>query len=293
MCSLNLRAADRCIYCGVESSHLSTEHVIPHSLAGRIKLPRASCSNCQTIINNEIEEPFVTKIVAIHRAKFGIKSRSIAKPKFLPIEVELSDGHAKKIHLAETDVPKSYLIPFFIPPPFLKLKPNTQTPVTVKLPGQSESAKLLDIVKRKYCPNANTVRVEYPFNVEQFLRLLSKISVGLFFDASPQSAIAAQVGQSVLNNPDRITDAEKLYYEGFYSMPYVKRSNEEPISFAIAFEQCENGKRWLYTEINLLTNMYGTTYYMRIPSKITGPLIRVEYIKSRKQTFTDLVCDIA
>lgn len=73
-----------CIYCGTTSAQLGDEHIIPYALNGELVFTEASCGRCATIINREIEGPFLQEMVVDVRAHLDMRSRSKKRKNGVP-----------------------------------------------------------------------------------------------------------------------------------------------------------------------------------------------------------------
>jgi hypothetical protein len=60
--------------------------------------------------------------------------------------------------------------------------------------------------------------------------------------------------------------------------------------YASVFEVCEAGQRYLYCQVDIAPEIFPHSYFVRILSFRTGPLIRVDYIKERRQQFFKAGC---
>lgn len=72
--SIKYPAVGRCIYCGDEGSKLSTEHIVPFALEGRLELPEASCGKC-ALETGRIEQFLARDIAKPFRAKHKFRTR--------------------------------------------------------------------------------------------------------------------------------------------------------------------------------------------------------------------------
>lgn len=68
---------NQCIYCGTEDGTLSGEHILAAALGGNIEILRASCLECQEIINKSIENPVLSKMLRDirYKRKTGLRRR--------------------------------------------------------------------------------------------------------------------------------------------------------------------------------------------------------------------------
>lgn len=68
-----------CLYCGIEESadvSLHREHIFPFAINGTLIALKASCRRCATIINDEFENPILTKTLGFARAHLKTATRS-------------------------------------------------------------------------------------------------------------------------------------------------------------------------------------------------------------------------
>lgn len=215
MVSITLSPASQCIYCGVSKGKLTTEHVIPHSMGGRIKLPSASCESCQRLINSEIEEPYVRCVVAMHRKRVGVKSRSKTYRTSFPVNFLYENGQEEEVYVAEEDLPFSHSILMFEAPPFCSLRQKSNSKMTIKILAgrRQEWGKVF----AKYRPEAKNASLSHTAQQDKFLRLIKKIAIGLFFDADPRSAIHSGLGKEVLCQPRESEGRDgKATFQGYF-----------------------------------------------------------------------------
>ena len=290
MSSISLSGADRCIYCGYTEGDLTKEHVIPHSLNGRIIKPFACCARCQPIVNHSIEEPIVSRHYSILRAKGRFLSRTRFGRVSFPLTFVYFGGRTEEVYVSAEDMSLTFPLFTFSPPPFLSLVQRQGSLIEDSSLMRYEE-DLVRRLRRKYRPEAISVQVKSEANRAQFVLLLKKIACGLFFDACPDSTIASGIGMDVviLNSGIYFTNG-KPAVDGVYSTKRRKWSSEETETFCAVREVCEAGRRWLYCEINVMSEFLGQTYYVRIPSIRSGHLLTIEYNKKRRQSFFAFFC---
>lgn len=294
MTSVRLNPAGMCIYCGKKRCELTLEHVIPASLSGRIKLPEATCEDCQTIINSQIEGRYVPLVIGPHREKYGLKSkRTPINAISYPVTFRYASGFEEEVYVRSEDFPNAMVHIRFEAPPFLSTNARTLSKCTL----QADEVKSEDIKNliRIYRPDATGISLTLHAQHDQFIRLLYKIATGLLFDVSPQSVISAGLGQRVLDNPKYLSsgDGAPAEFEGIFSIPLGRSVKATRSTSAEVFEICEEGKRFLYAAFHFLPKLNKHTYYIRIPSLMSGQLIHVAYEKKRRMTLRDVCCDIA
>jgi len=115
---------DQCIYCGAGApTPLGDEHIIPYSLNGTHILPKASCRECERIINKEIETFCLRQMLIQPRLHFGLKTRNPSqRPSTLPIMTnELSE---KEVPVA--DHPLCLMLPQLSVPSVLTGEPDSE-----------------------------------------------------------------------------------------------------------------------------------------------------------------------
>lgn len=83
----------RCIYCGSsewstkQSRKLGDEHIIPEGLGGRLVLPEASCSKCETI-TSKIELEWLRSGFYTARVQKELGKKKARPPRFLRLQVQ-------------------------------------------------------------------------------------------------------------------------------------------------------------------------------------------------------------
>ena len=115
-------AVGHCIYCGTKDGKLTTEHVIPYGLIGRLKLPAASCTPCQKIIH-PMETWCQTKFLGHVRYRLNVPPRkNRPRPASHPMTIKTEDGRELSVSVPIADLPRVLSLPM-LPPPGLLLGP--------------------------------------------------------------------------------------------------------------------------------------------------------------------------
>lgn len=103
----------RCIYCDATqvsagAIRFTDEHIIPLALGGNLVLPEASCHNCASIINQQIETPVLFKEWGYLRIKRNFPSRSRkrkAAPRREYVTLTTRDGRPMRVPVWQYSCP--------------------------------------------------------------------------------------------------------------------------------------------------------------------------------------------
>lgn len=120
-----------CIYCGSrdrETSKLSSEHIFPLGLGGRIELPSSSCESCREITGS-IEQKLLRGPFWPVRAKLGIHSGRRPKEQPVDFDVEFWKGHSQNRLMKKIKVqnePVFLMLPAFKEPSILNSSDSNQ-----------------------------------------------------------------------------------------------------------------------------------------------------------------------
>lgn len=113
-----------CIYCGERTPPLTSEHIFPHALGGKIELPDSSCRQCATI-TSQFEQTVTRGMLGNFRVKFNAPTRRRKqRPKVLPLNV-LKGEDVQRIDLEPSKHPGSFVLPVLSLPRLLSGTPNS------------------------------------------------------------------------------------------------------------------------------------------------------------------------
>ncbi len=100
----------KCIYCG-SADNLSTEHIIPFGLWGRLELPNASCEKCREI-TQKFETQVQQQFLGGFRARTKVPLRKGKKRNYkLQISVVASTGQLITHDLTHQEFPRILALP--------------------------------------------------------------------------------------------------------------------------------------------------------------------------------------
>jgi hypothetical protein len=163
--------ADRCIYCGDEKSERSLEHVIPLSLGGRLRIPKASCEACRLKIHPY--ETFCTEKMLVkfrRRLKFPSRNKKRWPPNFSVKKYDLDGTDGVDLPIAK--FPRILTLPVFQRPRLIVLPTHTED----YLWTTSHRGDMQETFERV---GFGSIEVA-PYDIEFFARLLAKIAHGFF-----------------------------------------------------------------------------------------------------------------
>ncbi|MCA8881777.1 MAG: hypothetical protein KDA73_17910 [Rhodobacteraceae bacterium] len=290
---MKLRDSDCCIYCNSVEPGRTTEHIIPESLNGSIKFPKASCKRCQDIINREIENPLFGVQYKLVRSRYGYKSKhkqsEIPKPSIRnSISLILKRKYPpfqKIVPLDANDHPPVSAIVIFPPPPFSALKSDQD--------DRPEGASSRDIFidyrtiywnrirakKMELGRDPDTIEVsktQFPsWTIAQFDRFLAKIACGAFFGLTPEPEHLELCG------------LRKLVLGRRISRPWPDLFTDTQSELGLAetelriFERLDDGQRYIYCAFRFLSEEIPEAYLIRVRSRRIGTLFKtsLDYMK--------------
>ena len=170
--ALNARDIGECIYCGVTSEPLSTEHAVPYGLNGEWTLLRASCPECAKVTTRFEREALRGLLPAI-RSVLGMRSRrKKQRRKSLPVIVE-TGSEQRAIEVPLDEFPLYLPTPIFPPPGIAVKRPST--------PGIQSHLKLLHVAGPSFeefsqrHPGHDFVGTRVSYAPHEFARLIAKI----------------------------------------------------------------------------------------------------------------------
>lgn len=170
-----------CIYCGF-LENLSDEHIIPFGLGGKIKLPKASCSECakKTSI---FEHTCLRTMYGPLRLLYDLPSRrKKSRPEKLPLKVKISPTDEwTYINVEQDRYPFLITFPYFSMPDLLINNPNKiiRGAVTDRLwiRGASPSYIFRNLLQKLTEElGVFSIMPESKAHIEEFCQMLSKIA---------------------------------------------------------------------------------------------------------------------
>ena len=168
-----------CIYCGATPAldALTDEHIFPYGLQGNLVLPKASCEDCARVINRDIEQPLLRKMLGPFRVNAGIQSRTKAKDrqKEFDVPIRSADGNVRTMKLPAADTP---IVVFGLQLPLAGiLAGRVDGPVAppfllvMKSPNMPQAAAAAELGKQEALQVA---QLDY----DAFMRFLAKVAHG-------------------------------------------------------------------------------------------------------------------
>jgi hypothetical protein len=253
---------NECIYCGALSyardspRYLATEHIIPEAINGEMLLPRASCRNCERIIN-----PFETAI--LRSALLGCRThlklktkRPKDRPKSLPVFSDTPNGQVKTMIPVE-HYPATMIL-LTIPPPCLINGPDVISWQRGVFTYQFEpyKNKLLNAIYRL------TNWAHASLDTFSLLRMLAKIAHGYAVAVYGLDSLQYVLRDGILNGD--ISELRR-YVGGDEATDPPTDNLHEVSSSVIEFD----GNRYLQVRIRLFASLGAPTYNV-IAARIDG-----------------------
>lgn len=170
----NLAAVGRCIYCDSER-RLTTEHVVPAGMRGRITLKEASCLRCAEKTQT-VETMCMRQTLLIHRIQHDLHRHENETPLTKRVKFEYWNGKTVYRDLPRKDVPIPAPLPILQYPGILRdvAPENTSTGQLTVFPDLKNDEKFKALLAT---PGVKTVTVESTkVRIDLFYRWLAKIA---------------------------------------------------------------------------------------------------------------------
>ena len=107
----------RCIFCGDESDKLSSEHIFPAALGGKLELKNASCTACNNGFSKSFEQAIATRLKDF-RYIFQIPDRYGKVPElFAKAEVEGKQLDVKLLQDGKVQLKPERVVPGLVGKP--------------------------------------------------------------------------------------------------------------------------------------------------------------------------------
>lgn len=168
-----------CIYCSA-SKNLSDEHIIPFGLGGRMKLPKASCTECAKKTSS-FEHTCLRTMYGPLRLLYDLPSRrKKSRPKTLPLKAKFNpDDEWTQVQVEQDRYPFLITFPYFPMPNLLTENPSREIrgAVTDRLwiRGASPSYVFKDLLQELTLQlNAYSIMPESKAHIEEFCQMLAK-----------------------------------------------------------------------------------------------------------------------
>lgn len=240
-----------CIYCGVTSKDLSTEHVAPFALGGTEVLLKASCTGCGKITSKF--EGFCTRtILGPFRVRTGAPTRRPQKrPAKLPLELIGSDGSFREVEVPAGEHPATLVLPVFDEPGLLAGGPSQESKQSFKMWFALPDTNVFNLPQRH---SASAMKIG-SFEISNFSRLLAKIAhaAAFYTDSKWTTSFEPLLVDLILGK----TTEHKALVGG----NGLVNNAPEDMSFPIFFESVDGGEdRYLVAEFRLFAEN-GTPVY--------------------------------
>ena len=258
------RVINRCIYCGTTEGKLTDEHVLPHSLYGKIQLRSASCDRCQKIIH-KYETVVTSAMLGAIRQGRGFSSRPAkrAKDRRPPgtcVNVLKDDGTVERRFVPAPDLPKfTFRLPhFMVPPNALKqLLPNdwnTDSRNHHAVWDATDPTELAD-QRAKYGGVFDTKVDE-----KSFAKELAKIAHGFVISALGLEGITLYLNKYIISEGFDETLFDYVGHGFAWEYPEGLLDVENPVAVTLAMPPMADGRRLLLVHVFLLSN-FNTPIY--------------------------------
>ena len=171
----------RCIYCGV-TRDLTTEHVIPFGLGGKIELPESSCRNCSKL-TSDFEHTCLRTMYGPLRLLYNLPSRrKKIRPENLPLKVKrMPSEDWTQMSVEQEKYPFLILFPYFSMPKLItdeidsKLQGATSKRLWIR--GASPSFNFNTLLNRLSTElRVYSIMPEAKADIEAFCQMLAKIA---------------------------------------------------------------------------------------------------------------------
>jgi hypothetical protein len=209
----------RCIYCGTTKGKLAVEHIIPLSLNGNVKLPRATCRACAEK-TGKIEQLCTAEQHGMFfsiRARLAMKSRRGSTKRGTIGTVVLGrDGTRSRKTFALNDLPVA-IYQWKLPPAGILIGRDPATAITTR--KRVTFWQSPDGLGRSFLETKGDVDVG-KFDPEPFLQLLAKIGYSFAAAALGPQALMPELADLILTKHTRHTDYSYLIGTDEFDEPY-------------------------------------------------------------------------
>ena len=170
----DLGPVDKCIYCE-SAENLSTEHVVPAGMRGRVTLARATCESCRKS-THEIETKCMRDTLLGVRIKHALHQHPLERPATHPVEFTDWEDNKTVCEIPLAECPIVTVMPVFEWPGILRRVRPEDTTFGLLYPHLSaNSEELFQKLLRR--PGVKSVEVfSDAIEVAVFARWLAKIS---------------------------------------------------------------------------------------------------------------------
>ena len=209
-------AYGQCIYCGSTIEPLTTEHIIPFGMYGRLSIPKASCEVCR-LETHKFETNVQSKFLRFYRYGIGIPSRK-GRKRPATFSVEVKDPENPEARVTEQIpieyAPRLLCLPVFGEPMFWKNDgkyPDTYWSIWM---AQDDVQNLHKFTKKK-------TSIKFEMHRKSFLRTVCKIAHSYLFGAVKNKGVLKGYSP-LLVDYIRFETAEPQYYVGSQIEAYSK-----------------------------------------------------------------------
>ena len=239
-------AVNQCIYCNTTGGVLTDEHTFPDGLGARQVLPKASCGECQGIINS-IEGHCQLNFLKFARAQFGMQStkrRKNVKP--LTIDVKRHSGKIDRVVIDPSQMPLLLALPVIPPPTILaNAAPKDKISGFWWLPNFIGAEPL----RRLDAESVIFPRLDLP----KFMRMIAKIAHAQTWAMIPDRF------KPIL--PDIILGKTENWHGLVGGRLIVPNADDKySHSFAIGLRRLEDGKIFVCAQIRLFAQIGAPVY---------------------------------
>ncbi|MBY0281329.1 MAG: HNH endonuclease [Alphaproteobacteria bacterium] len=246
----------KCVYCQKEKpiTELTDEHIIPYGLGGRLVLPKASCSRCQSA-TKKFEDHCLSRKFGNNRFYMGIGSRSGKTRTTVPIEIV--NKKAKEIAL--DDLPAVLLMFHFQWIPGILLGETPTTEFAGKICVRPLRDNFNDCINKLN----GKLNLTKGFKALPFGKMLAKIA---------HSYAVAELGidgfKPLLNS--LIQGAGPLYPAQFIGGNLIKEPvGKELHELSIGYSNDKNGRKFVEVRIHLFASYDMPVHYVVVGEALT------------------------
>lgn len=278
------KEAVSCIYCQAEGDG-SSEHVIPESLNGILKIENATCQNCKHIINSHIEGPLlgyfwkgVRRQIGYRSKKRGKKAITAIKQPTVTFTISRNTTPFQKVTPAKTHMDRQPMAIEGLPaPPFLieefsdiprepALNFGAVNPIDMQ--GLHQEAREL----RRNDPDIISVKYNFPGAKMGLLpRLIIKIGCGLSWYL--YKSLATEDCRKLLLNGGPLDQMHA--YARSCPREYFEIEDDQVKTFT----KIEDGQNHMYYAFTLLPEVLPRVFFFRTGVKQDVVLHRTHRVR--------------
>ena len=268
--------AESCIYCGSKSANRTSEHILAHSLGGRLEIPAASCSECARI-TSKVETHVAGKTYLQWRAAKRLRTRrQAAYPTQSSVILEYKDGRKKHLKLKVSDGLYIIIVPRFnLQFTYNNILHSRCTANAKFIPDLPDSRKIMENIIMEN--GARSLCIESgQMDSAKFAQVIWKTACGLYYLSDPKSLYASSATENALGKGTIfIGGTSEENPQVFLDIYSSDISNGLRGSSGRVYSLESEDHRNLWCEVRMLTEMPFPAHTVRIDNIGRQPMDRL------------------